>query len=377
MLEPPPVDEVAGPPLSGGAGSSVPIPWGSAGRDIFHEHLPIVALVLLYCLAGYVVEAAAGLAQRMDNVWFQTTYQVYPTLALLAVPFVLAAYRWTLRDPEGRWIPGLMGWRAALSSRGPGFFTAPRLVGIAVTVVIMPLFLNTYGSWKGMIPDLHPFALDRALSDLDRTIHLGRLPWEMLHPLLGHPAVTRTIDVLYILWLPLNAAVLIWQGWSRGSERSRFFLSYVLVYILLGTAAAIALPAAGPCYYQGVTGEQSPYAPLMTYLTGLDAEQPLIALRVQRTLWENYITGGNMPFVGISAMPSVHVAVAVLFVLLGRRTSPWLGLVFAAHAAVVLVGSVHLGWHYAVDGYVSIVATLAIWWAVGALFSRNARSSNA
>jgi hypothetical protein len=199
----------------------------------------------------------------------------------------------------------------------------------------------------------------------------------MLHPLLGHPAVTRTVDVLYILWLPLNAAVLIWQGWSRGSERSRFFLSYVLVYILLGTAAAIVLPAAGPCYYQSVTGEQSPYAPLMAYLTGLDAEQPLIALRVQRTLWENYITGGNMPFVGISAMPSVHVAVAVLFVLLGRRTSPWLGLAFAVHAAVVLVGSVHLGWHYAVDGYVSIVATLAIWWAVGALLSRNARSSGA
>ena len=110
----------------------------------------------------------------------------------------------------------------------------------------------------------------------------------MLQPLLGHPAVTRTVDVLYILWLPLNAAVLIWQGWSRGRERSRFFLSYVLVYILLGTAGAISLSAAGPCYYQAVTGEQSPYAPLMAYLTGLDAEQPLIALRVQRTLWENY-----------------------------------------------------------------------------------------
>jgi PAP2 superfamily len=57
--------------------------------------------------------------------------------------------------------------------------------------------------------------------------------------------------------------------------------------------------------------------------------------------------------------------------------SPWLGLVFAAYAAVVLVGSVHLGWHYAVDGYVSIVATLAIGWAVDVLLSRNARVSDA
>ena len=125
-------------------------PSASRGRAIFREHVPVVGLVLLYCLAGYLAETAVGLPQRMDNVWFQTTYQVYPTLALLALPLVLAAYRWTLRDSEGRWIPGLMGWRAALTGSGSGFFTAPRLVGIAVTAVIMPLFLNTYGSWKGV-----------------------------------------------------------------------------------------------------------------------------------------------------------------------------------------------------------------------------------
>ena len=350
---------------------------GSLAQDILREHSPIVALVLLYCLAGYVVEVAAGVSRRMDNVWFETTYQVYPTLALLALPFALAAYRWNLRDAQGRWIPGLVGWRNALSGTGSGFFTAPRLAGVVVTAVIMPLFLNTYGSWKSMIPDLHPFSLDAALSDVDRMLHLGRFPWELLHPVLGHPQVTRTVDVLYILWLPLNAGVLVWQGWSRGSERARFFLSYILVYIVLGTAAAVALSAAGPCYYEAVTGRPSPYAPLMSYLIALDAEQPLIALRVQRTLWENYATGLNMPFVGISAMPSVHVAVAVLFVLLGRRTSPWLGWVFAAYAAVILVGSIHLGWHYAIDGYASIVGALAIWAGVGALLSRRDRVSAA
>jgi hypothetical protein len=105
----------------------------------------------------------------------------------------------------------------------------------------------------------------------------------------------------------------------------------------------------------------------MQYLTALDAEQPVIALRVQHTLWENYARSLNLPFVGISAMPSVHVAVAVLFALLGWRTSRWLGWAFTCFAGVVLVGSVHLGWHYAVDGYVSVAATLAIWAVVGAL----------
>jgi hypothetical protein len=351
-------------------------PAGSITLEILREHSPVVGLVLLYCVAGYVTEAVAGLPRRMDNVWFETTYQVYPILALLALPFAFAAYRWQLRDDQGRWIPGLRGWRTALGVGGPGLFTAPRLSGVVVAAVIMPLFLNTYGSWKGMIPDLHPFALDRAFTDLDRLLHLGRLPWELLQPALGHPAVTRAIDVLYILWLPINAGVLVWQGWSRRDVRSRFFLSYLLIYIVLGTAGAIALSSAGPCYYEAVTGRPSPYAPLMGYLAALDAEQPLIALRVQRTLWENYATGQNMPFVGISAMPSVHVAVAVLFALLGWRTSSWLGWIFTIYAGVILVGSVHLGWHYAVDGYVSIAGALAIWALVGVLPGRHRRAAH-
>jgi hypothetical protein len=351
-------------------------PSGSAWLEILREHWPTVGLAVFYCLAGYLIEAVAGLPRRMDNVWFETTYQVYPALALLALPFALAGYRWQLRDAQGRWIPGVIGWRIALGSTGSGFFTASRLSGVLVTALIMPLFLNTYGSWKGMIPDLHPFALDQAFTDLDRLLHLGLLPWQLLQPVLGHPAVTRGIDVLYILWLPINAGVLVWQGWSRRPERSRFFLSYMIIYIVLGTAGAIALSAAGPCYYEAVTGRPSPYAPLMSYLNAVDTEQPLIAVRVQRTLWENYATGQNMPFVGISAMPSVHVAVAVLFALLGWRTSRWLGWVFTVYAGVILFGSVHLGWHYAVDGYISIAGALVIWAAVGALPRRHGRATH-
>jgi hypothetical protein len=347
-------------------------PQARETTSILHEHLPLVGLVLLYCLVGYLVESVAGLPRRMENVWFETTYQLYPVLAALALPFAFAAYRWQLRDQGGQWIPGLAGWRAALTGE-TSFFTTPRLVGVLTMVLVLPFFLNTYGSWKGAIPQLHPFSLDPALTDLDRLMHLGRLPWEWLQPALGHPAVTRTIDVLYILWLPLNAGVLVWQGWSRGADRSRFFLTYVFIYIVLGTAAAVVLSAAGPCYYGAVTGDPRAYAPLMAYLSALDAQQPLIALRVQRTLWQNYAAGGNMPFVGISAMPSVHVAVAVLFALLGWRTARWLGWVLTSYACVILVGSIHLGWHYAVDGYVSIVGVLVLWAAAGMLLRRDGR----
>jgi uncharacterized membrane protein len=40
--------------------------------------------------------------------------------------------------------------------------------------------------------------------------------------------------------------------------------------------------------------------------------------------------------------------------------------VFAwVYVVLIQVGSVFLGWHYAVDGYFSIAAVSLIWWAVG------------
>jgi hypothetical protein len=330
--------------------------------------LPLLALAVAYCVGGYAVEAAFDLPERMRNVWFEGTYLVYPTLVLLSFPFAFAAHRWYIRDSRGHWIQGLAGWKAAWNGEGTRFITPGRIAGVVIVAVLTPFFLNTYGSWKSMIPDLQPFGWDARISSLDRVLHFGRLPHEWLQPVLGHSAITRTIDVLYILWLPVNGAVIVWQGWStRLNLRAQFFVTYFLVYILLGTILAAALSAGGPCYYGALAGLPNPYAPLMAYLGGLSAEQPIIALRVQETLWRNYTEGLNLPFVGISAMPSVHVAVAVLFAIVGWRTSRWLGWAFTAYAVVVLFGSILLGWHYAADGYVSALLVPVIWLMTGRL----------
>ena len=40
------------------------------------------------------------------------------------------------------------------------------------------------------------------------------------------------------------------------------------------------------------------------------------------------------------------------------------------YGAVILVGSVHLGWHYAVDGYAGIVMAMVAWWLAGPIVAR-------
>lgn len=44
-----------------------------------------------------------------------------------------------------------------------------------------------------------------------------------------------------------------------------------------------------------------------------------------------------------------------------RERNRWFGVTAWGYVMVILLGSVHLDWYYAVDGYVAIPGTLIIW----------------
>jgi membrane-associated phospholipid phosphatase len=164
----------------------------------------------------------------------------------------------------------------------------------------------------------------------------------------------------------LNFTVVLWQAaLPDRRDRNRFFISYALLWIVLGTGTATAFASVGPCYYGRIVAGLDPFQPLMAYLGQIHAETGLIALRIQENLWTYYLGREVLPLNGISAMPSLHVAGATLFALAGWRAGPRLGLSLSLYAVVVMLGSVHLGWHYALDGYVGAVAAAGIWWVAG------------
>jgi membrane-associated phospholipid phosphatase len=57
----------------------------------------------------------------------------------------------------------------------------------------------------------------------------------------------------------------------------------------------------------------------------------------------------------------MHIAIAFLLVLYVARFSRILGAIFLAYCAMMMISSVYLGWHYAIDGYVAISVTWLIW----------------
>jgi membrane-associated phospholipid phosphatase len=104
--------------------------------------------------------------------------------------------------------------------------------------------------------------------------------------------------------------------------------------------------------------------------------QVLAAIDFQHMLLAE-MRGGTLQAVGgISAMPSMHVAMATLFAMAGHARSRWLGWIMTLYAIGIWIGSIHLGWHYAIDGIVGAGMMGGTWIAVGRIVNRLARDTH-
>src|SRR5262245_29974527 len=97
----------------------------------------------------------------------------------------------------------------------------------------------------------------------------------------------------------------------------------------------------------------------MTYLQSVNTIVPVWALNVQDMLWQGYV--GEAAFKGISAMPSMHNATTLLFATAAFKVNRVAGWLLSVHAALIFLGSIHLGWHYAVDSYLAWPLMLLVW----------------
>jgi hypothetical protein len=336
---------------------------------VWREHRVFLGVVTVYLAAAILVDRTAVVPGLARTITYTKPYLLAPAIAWIPIVGTFFINRFKVRDEFGRRVSGMDGWVASYRT---GTISRERIARLVVISLAMALFLNTFGWWKSAIPILHPFDLDQTPASLDKSLHFGRHPWQWLHPVLGRPGMTRWIDGLYALWLAFVPCAILWQGWNRDVATQRqFFLAFVLTWILLGTGLATILSSAGPCYYERLLGDATPYGDLMHYLdAGSFAPDPLLARRAQEALWDNYLVSSDNPFVRISAMPSIHVASTLLYALAARRSSRTLALIATGYCLIILLGSIHLGWHYAVDGEVSLLAVPLIWWLSGRLTAR-------
>jgi hypothetical protein len=242
------------------------------------------------------------------------------------------------------------------------------------TVTMAPLMI-AFAALKEEIPAIHPFAWDQTFLQMDLWLGHGTLPWQYLQPLLGFPPVTAALSLVYDLWFVVMFGSLFCMAYSakRSELRMQFLIAFALCWFLVGNVFATILSSAGPCFYGNLIHGPDPFAAQMIYLREASRHWPVWSIQVQDLLWHSYATGDGA-VKGISAMPSMHVTIAVLVACLGCRLGRRWAIASVLFAILIFIGSIHLGWHYAVDGIAGGGLAVLFWrtagWAARALPSR-------
>ena len=336
-------------------------------------------------MAGAVVEARPVRARRWrlrdsgespsglgDVRWVAGVWVLVAVFALVTAIWS-ARVGVPLRDPGGRMFRGRLTsaltlfailafvdalWRAhrgssvlrvphVLRERWPAHRLVLAVSGLVAYHAVYVCYRNLK-SWDALNT-----VRDHDLLAFERALFLGHSPAELLHDLLGQHTAAYVLMVVYKAFtymVPLSVVgSLVFVDRIRDGY---VFLTSALWVWILGVGSYYLIPTLGP--FATAPGEFSGLP--STSITHTQAEY--LAERA------HVLANPAAPdaFVSISAFASLHVAFTTLVVLMlsyyGQRLATR---VMTVYLAAVMVATVYLGWHFAVDVVAGVaLAALAV-----------------
>lgn len=236
-----------------------------------------------------------------------------------------------------------------------------RLAHATHSTAIFVAMIFVISTVKSTIPAIVPFSWDESLIQLARALFGGVDPHVLTSKVFGNVYPLVALNFVYNLWMVNFTLLMIVVAWIGNHElRLRYILTTLLTWFVGGNILALPLSSSGPCFVELLYRDDT-YAPLMALLRNVDADTGMVgALIAQDILWEAY-TGDGGAVSGISAMPSLHVAVAVIIACVTWQRGGVCRKIGLAYAVTIYIGSIQLGWHYATDGIIGGGIALLFW----------------
>lgn len=322
------------------------------------DDAPLYLVLVVYTVAGLAFLALTGnshLAAYSIYLakWAAAFLLFFPLLALsLRLAGVFHRF-----DKRRR-----LAFRRVFSARHTAHFAS----GLCFVLALM-IFQGTFTSVKnGLSAWTGGFPYDRQLADWDAALYFGTDPWRLLYAVADPHYVLGIVEWNYnTMWFVLCFGALFHVATAPGAAiiRTRYLVSFMLVWAVVGNLAAGTLVSAGPAFYGMVTGDHARFAEQLAVLAH-HADRAGSAASYQAYLWTLHEKGMTGFASGISAFPSVHVGLVAMNAFFLAERSRLLGTTAFAYLGVIQASSVYLAWHYSLDGYVAIVIAAAIYYTL-------------
>jgi hypothetical protein len=322
--------------------------------------IPSVAITAVMLIAGILTAKFAGLSMEALVLPYFSSAGACTLLASLIVLFLEVVRLARFKAPEP-----LVRIRKRF---------LPRLPLLLLPALIFPAFLVGFTTTKSAIPFLVGYSWDSFFADADLLI-FGSDPWRITHALFGSGSLWFWQWFYTVGW----GAAFFFTAAAIPLYASRrfvgtFFAAMFLTWLIGGFCLAYAFSAAGPVFAHMFDPRLTMrFALLRTELASQLGNGPVGM--TQRYLASSVHSNVAVMGGGISAMPSMHLAAAAIYVIASRRTQwfypsllLWL---------IIFVASAYFGYHYWVDGLVGAAVAWICWKIAAGLVSKMAESGSA
>lgn len=331
------------------------------------RHAVLAVMVLLYAAVAYGLSQRYPISAHQDNIsTLLSTFAIDIPVMIFFVLFGRLIQLTYFERDKNRF--------GTMKSDVIGFIRdRNRMVGGFAGVVLMAVVLVAFAQLKNLIPVLNPYSWDEFFMALDRSLHLGEHPYIYAHAILGWDYAISFFTGIYNLWLFMMYFLLLVACFMRPESllRMQYLVAFLLTWAVGGNLLATVFSSAGPVYYSSL-GLGDTFAGLTDTLKQHAATGGLSVVDTQALLWSFHTA--DRPLNTISAFPSMHVASSVLMAIFVAQLSRLAGILMWTFAGGIMIGSVLLAWHYAVDGYAGALIALAAWhfsgWIVRSVYGK-------
>lgn len=252
------------------------------------------------------------------------------------------------------------------------YFSTPRAADALVFLLCILPFFFSFIVAKSLIPFLHPYHFDPLFSRIDYGLHFEHYPHTLLPQLKHSFFFIQSAEFAYIAWfilLPIANGYAVFFDKIRARRNSYLWASFAL-WVIGGNILATVFSSVGPVFYGDFFNGPNPYPDILADVTTASSLGSVLWPETVKILlaFDKQHMACNLN--AISAFPSMHVGASMLSTLYAYSISRKLGIFMALYTAFILMSSIILGMHYAIDGYFIILFIALVWWALNRFHSK-------